>query len=110
MPCEILWRAVDGDARVGGFEWQKGDPVIVRPDGHPWGSREGPPNFVITRVTDGDEATYQARLRGGRRTRERGDERLAAAFIETIAVLPRGRTSVSAATLEAEIIVRERPR
>lgn len=30
--------------------WKRGDPVVVMPDGHIWGSLEGLPRFVLIKV------------------------------------------------------------
>ncbi len=30
--------------------YKRGDIVIVRPDGHPWGSKEGLPDFVLLKL------------------------------------------------------------
>lgn len=30
--------------------YKRGDVVIVQKDGHEWGAKEGPPNFVILRI------------------------------------------------------------
>ncbi len=30
--------------------YKRGDPVVVMPDGHPWGRKEGTPNFVVLKI------------------------------------------------------------
>lgn len=41
--------------------YKKGDVVVVKPDGHPWGTKEGPPRFVIVRCSELDAAEYADR-------------------------------------------------
>jgi len=55
MPCEILVKATD---KPGGV-WFKGDPVVVKDDPVFWGAKEGPPNWVIVRVTDSSAAQIE---------------------------------------------------
>lgn len=43
--------------------YKAGDVVVVRPDGHPWGREEGPPQFVIVKLAGvpvADVARYTA--------------------------------------------------
>ena len=54
--AEILIRAADNTSGHP-MAWKRGMPVVVMPDGHPWGTKEilppaqgGP--FVIVRITD----------------------------------------------------------
>ena len=57
MPCEVLIRATSSAVRF------KGDPQEVRDDlflpQRPWGSKEGPPEFIILHVTDATAAQIQ---------------------------------------------------
>ena len=45
--AEFLVRAITS-ANPDGYK--RGDPIVVRPDGWPWGSSERPPMFFILRV------------------------------------------------------------
>jgi len=59
MPCEVLIRATTTPENTR----FKGDPQEVRDDSflpqRPWGSKEGPPEFVILHVTDATAAQIQ---------------------------------------------------
>jgi len=37
-----------------GERWPRGAPVVVAPDGHAWGTKEGPPRFFVMHVDDED--------------------------------------------------------
>lgn len=39
--------------------YKRGDVVIVQDDGHEWGAKEGPPNFVILRIPGAARALAQ---------------------------------------------------
>lgn len=48
--AEVLFVAADRDVHESKDKWRKGDPVVVMPDGHGWGKKEGPPLFVRVRI------------------------------------------------------------
>jgi len=48
---EILVRAVDGTCYDPTANPLRGMPVVVKPKGHVWGSGEGPPEYMIVKVT-----------------------------------------------------------
>ena len=62
MPCELLIRATTTPENTR----FKGDPQEVRDDSflpqRPWGSKEGPPEFVILHITDASAAQIQPRM------------------------------------------------
>lgn len=48
---------------------KRGDIIAVRPNGHQWGSKEGPPRFVVVTVPDSwldDDNEYQGPLQESR--------------------------------------------
>ena len=55
MPCEVLITAQD----IPASGWGKGWPVVVMPDGHVWGSKEGLPNFIQMHITDTEPETVE---------------------------------------------------
>lgn len=52
--AEILVKAIDAthDDPVKDRRgcYKRGMPVVVMPDGHPWGKEEGPPKFVVVKL------------------------------------------------------------
>lgn len=53
--AEILVKAVSSAALADLTKDQRGSykrgmPVVVMPDGHPWGRREGLPNFIVVKL------------------------------------------------------------
>ena len=67
MSCEILIRATT-HAEAPTVGRYKGDPQEVRDDSilpvKPWGSKEGPPEFVILHVTDAPASQVQVYMDG----------------------------------------------
>ncbi len=53
MGAEILF-VRDDQAGEEAFTWKRGDPIIVRPEGHRWGTQEDPAarKFFIVTITD----------------------------------------------------------
>jgi hypothetical protein len=45
--CEILVKATDAH---GDGTFKRGFPVVVVPDGHTWGAREGLPTFYVIKI------------------------------------------------------------
>jgi len=52
--CEILVKAVDAShadpIRDQSGCYKRGMPVVIMPDGHPWGREEVPPKFAVLRL------------------------------------------------------------
>lgn len=42
--------------------YKRGDPVVVREDGHVWGAKEGLPNFVVVKIPGVAAAKIEALL------------------------------------------------
>ena len=40
--------------------YKRGDPVVVQPDGHVWGRKEGLPRFVVVKIPGVSVATVEA--------------------------------------------------
>jgi hypothetical protein len=63
---EILVRAVEGTCPDPCANPRRGDPVCVKPGGHTWGLCEGPPEYVIIKISDiNDPATLEHQARPG---------------------------------------------
>lgn len=63
--AELLIKAIshihpDSEKNITGA-YKKGDIVVIMPDGHVWGAKEGPPKFVLAKVPGLDEETIQDR-------------------------------------------------
>ena len=61
--AEILVKAIDAHhpdptVDLAGC-YKRGDPVVIMPDGHQWGSEEGPPTFYIVKLPGVDPADLQ---------------------------------------------------
>ena len=53
--CEILLSNMNNtsdDPDKDKWMYKKGDMVYIAPDGHEWGSEEGPPNFYLIKIPD----------------------------------------------------------
>ena len=51
--CELLVKAKDGfnlDPVKDLGRYKRGDIVVVMPDGHTWGTKECPPDFLVVKV------------------------------------------------------------
>ena len=74
--AEFLIKAVDAEhpdqekSRRGCYK--RGDVVCVRPDGHPWGAKEGLPRFVRVRVPGLEVAVVRA-LEGAQEENDTGE-------------------------------------
>lgn len=61
--AEILVKAVDATnpdpVKDAAGCYKRGDPVVIMPDGHPWGREEGLPKFWIVKVPGATVAQLQ---------------------------------------------------
>jgi hypothetical protein len=70
--AEILVKAIDHvhsdpeKDRSGAYK--RGMPVLVMPDGHPWGKEEGPPKFTIVKIPGLDPQTIRNKMESWKRT------------------------------------------
>lgn len=60
--AEVLIRAADAPVPDSPGKWLAGAGVVVMPDGHVWGQKEGPPTFIILKFPRIDVEELRARL------------------------------------------------
>lgn len=91
--CELLVKAIsvthpDPDTDSAGC-YKKGDIVVVMPDGHGWGAKEGLPAFILVKIPGLDETTVA-------NYRDSWDRLLSASVVGTDGTVDGARYAISA--------------